>query len=157
MTRYCPNCGAIVPPNSLTCPQCYCEIPRDMREEPEPGYNPRYSTRSKEEYREQIGRRHKSTTVALILATIPALFGLLGLGLIYEDHRDWRGYRYLLVGLALYIIMAAMIILVDVSGTLGLILFIIPLAILAIIYIGCAAASVAETWLGNLNIFGFRY
>ena len=94
MTRYCPRCGAVVPQNSLTCPQCYTEVPRSVPDEPEPGYS-------------RIGRRKKSATLALILSVIPAFFGLLGLGLIYEDRRDPRGYRYLGAGLVLYILVAA--------------------------------------------------
>ena len=156
MTRYCPRCGAVVPQNSLTRPQCYTEVPRSVPDEPEPGYSRRAFDRSGDEFREQIGRRKKSATLALILSVIPAFFGLLGLGLIYEDRRDPRGYRYLGAGLVLYILVAALILTVHASGILGLILFIIPTALLLLIYLGCALAAAAETWMGNLRIFGLR-
>ena len=49
-----------------------------------------------------------------------------------------------------------LILTVHASGILGLILFIIPTALLLLIYLGCALAAAAETWMGNLRIFGLR-
>ena len=156
MTRYCPRCGAVVPQNSLTCPQCYAEVPRDVPDEPEPGYSRKAFDRSGDEFREQIGRRKKSAMLALFLSVVPAFFGLLGLGLIYEDRRDPRGFKYLGAGLILFAVIVALIFTVHASGILGTVLFIIPTALLLLIYLGCALAAAAETWMGNLRIFGLR-
>jgi len=73
MERRCPHCGEPVPSNSINCPACFREIPRD-------------STTASER-KTEVG--WKSRGLALLLALIPAVFGGLGIGLIYlGDKKD---------------------------------------------------------------------
>ena len=90
--RRCPYCGELVPSTSITCPKCYKKIPA----EPEPVR--RESDRPKNE----SGRRY-NRTVAILLSLIPGLFGLLGLGLIYRNPRQKRGYVALMLGLLFFV------------------------------------------------------
>ena len=90
--RRCPYCGELVPSTSITCPKCYKKIPA----EPEPVH--RESDRPKNE----SGRRY-NRTVAILLSLIPGLFGLLGLGLIYRNPRQKRGYVALVLGLLFFV------------------------------------------------------
>ena len=90
--RRCPYCGELVPSTSITCPKCYKKIPA----EPEPVR--RESDRPKNE----SGRRY-NRTVAILLSLIPGLFGLLGLGLIYRNPRQKRGYVALVLGLLFFV------------------------------------------------------
>ena len=90
--RRCPYCGELVPSTSITCPKCSKKIPA----EPEPVR--RESDRPKNE----SGRRY-NRTVAILLSLIPGLFGLLGLGLIYRNPRQKRGYVALVLGLLFFV------------------------------------------------------
>lgn len=90
--RRCPYCGELVPSTSITCPKCYKKIPA----EPEPVR--RESDRPKNE----SGKRY-NRTVAILLSLIPGLFGLLGLGLIYRNPRQKRGYIALVLGLLFFV------------------------------------------------------
>lgn len=89
--RRCPNCGELVPSNSLTCPKCYKRLPK----EPEPV--------RKEERRESGGKREYSRRIAVLLCLIPGLFGLLGLGLVYRNPRQKRGYIALVIGFLVFV------------------------------------------------------
>lgn len=158
MTRYCPVCGAVVPKNSLTCPQCYTEVPRDdMEDEPRPSYTRRSEGRTRDQFREQITRRHKSQKLAMLLAIVPAFFGVLGLGLIYEDRRDSQGWVFLVAGLILFWVLVALIVSMHVTGILTTILLAIPMVLFALLYIGAAASSIAATVFGSYRFFGLRY
>ncbi|WP_400236811.1 hypothetical protein [Methanomethylophilus alvi] len=156
MTRRCPNCGAVVPKGSLTCPQCYTEVPRDDLDQTEPAYGGRKYERPRDEYERQLKKRKKSLTVALILAVVPAFFGILGLGQIYEDRRDSKGWKFLVTGLVFFIILVSMIVLLNMSGILGAIMMAVPLILFGGLYICTAIASVADVYLGSLRIFGLR-
>jgi len=91
MTRYCPKCGEAVPTNSLTCPKCYAKIP------PEPVKSePSGSQTGKK------AQRDDNRLIRLILSIIPGFFGFLGIGQIYRDYRQKRGYLFLLLGLVLF-------------------------------------------------------
>ena len=90
--RRCPYCGELVPSTSITCPKCYKKIPA------EPESVRRESDRPKNE----SGRRY-NRTVAILLSLIPGLFGLLGLGLIYRNPRQKRGYIALVLGLLFFV------------------------------------------------------
>ncbi len=140
MKRRCPNCGAVVPENSLTCPQCFAEVDREL-----PG-DPKKSTR--EQFREHIERREKSMTLSMILAVIPAFVGLLGLGLIYQDFRDPRGVRYLGTGIVLFLIPVCMILFLGLFS----LLLIIPIFFLLLLYVLTALASIAETYFGSIDL-----
>lgn len=140
MRRRCPNCGAVVPENSLTCPQCYAEVDRILPDDP------RKTTR--EEFREHIEKRDKKMAVSLALAVIPAFVGLLGLGLIYQDWRDPRGFRYLGTGIVLFLLPVMMILFL---GLLSLLL-IIPIFFLLLLYVVTALSSIAETYFGSFSV-----
>jgi len=88
MTRYCPKCGEPVPSFSLTCPKCYAKIPQ------EPAARPQEDSQKTEK---------KGSQASLLLSVIPGFFGLLGLGHIYRDYKDGKGYFFLIVGLILFI------------------------------------------------------
>lgn len=97
--RRCPNCGELVPSTSVTCPRCYKKIPSDRESTPEYKiYNEDGSV-----HREPKERSTNSKT-ALLLALIPGLFGLLGLGILYQNPREPRGYALLALGLLVFIV-----------------------------------------------------
>ena len=91
MTRYCPKCGEPVPPNSLTCPKCYAKIPAEP---------------VKKESRSQDSGgpgRSNNGRVRMALAIIPGFFGILGLGQIYRNYRQLKGYIFLVLGLVFFV------------------------------------------------------
>ena len=90
--RRCPYCRELVPSTSITCPKCYKKIPA----EPEP------VSRESDRPKNESGRRY-NRTVAILLSLIPGLFGLLGLGLIYRNPRQKRGYVALVLGLLFFV------------------------------------------------------
>ena len=94
MARRCPYCGELVPSNSITCPKCYKRIPV----EPEPVREEKRGPKNEQ------GRTY-NRKLALALTLIPGLFGILGLGLIYRNPRQRRGYVALLFG-ALFFVLA---------------------------------------------------
>ncbi len=155
MTRHCPECGAVVPKGSLTCPRCYTEVPRDDLEA-DAAYGGGYYERPRDEYRNQLRKRRKSHTLAMILAVVPAFFGLLGLGQIYEDYRDGKGWKFLIGGLALFAVLVAIISLVSVSGILGAIMLAVPVLLFGGLYICLAIVSVVDAYLGSIEVFGLR-
>ena len=91
MTRYCPKCGEAVPTNSLTCPKCYAKIP------PEPV---KAEPNSSQDGKRILG--DKNRLILLILSVVPGFFGFLGLGQIYRDYTQKRGYVFLLFGLLFF-------------------------------------------------------
>lgn len=151
MKRRCPNCGAIVPPESLNCPHCYRDVPRTPAETDNGTRD-----RTREQYDDQMSKRHKSRTVSLILATIPALVGLLGLAQIYQDHRDPLGWKILAGGLILYLLMVGTVRLVISTGGLGLLLLIVPIFVLVVMYLLLALFALLLTNSGFVTLFGRR-
>lgn len=142
--RYCPFCGELVTSNSITCPKCYKKIPADQ------------PARKEDERKGSEKRREYSGKVALALNLIPGLFGILGIGQIYRDNRDAKGYIILVVGLILFTI-AMLLILNMFPGPVMNILTkfsAIPVMILyALVYIGAVADIVVGKVLGK---FGLR-
>lgn len=123
--RRCPYCGELVPSNSVTCPKCYKKIPV----EPEP-----VRDRSGGDQKRQ--RRGGSRKIAILLSIIPAFVGLLGLGLIYRNPRQKRGYIVLLLGLLFFV--AAVFL------TFGIftIVFAVPCWIMyVLLFLGCLALA----------------
>ena len=96
MSRKCPYCGEEVPTFSVTCPKCYNEIPR---EEEKAQQSRGYSVPND---RVPATRTYSKT---LILAIVPALFGIMGLGQIYQGRTE-KGVKFLIVGLLSFGIMA---------------------------------------------------
>jgi len=150
MTRYCPNCRAVVPDNSLNCPQCFAEIPRDgwVSEGEQMKYNP-----SKDEYRENLGKRHKSELAVLILAIAPAFFGILGMGQIYRDRRDKVGWYFFIGGLFLVFAFATLLWMALAGGPIGTILLAIPAFIFLVLYVLAAIVSIVDAMTGSLLRF----
>ena len=90
MSRKCPYCGERVPTFSVNCPSCDRSLPRDEPKEQET-YRIIDDDRAPSLYR--VNRR----TVAL-LAFIPGVFGIFGLGQMYQ--KDWhKGIMFLLMGI----------------------------------------------------------
>ena len=143
MRRKCPKCGAVVPDNSLTCPQCYTEVPRDLVET-EPLHD-------RNEFREQIERRKKNMKISLALAVIPAFFGILGIGLIYQDSRDYRGWKFLAVGAVLYIL-PVITLMIGFTTLIGAVLLLLPVFFALLLYAGAALVSIAETYFGSFRL-----
>ena len=146
MSRRCPKCGAEVPGNSLTCPECYTEVPRGEIEDP---------PQQRETYVPQTSG--KSRTVALILAIIPALFGLLGLAQIYKDHGSRAGWRILGLGIIVYLLIVGMVFLTLATVGLMAILTIIPILFLGAVYLITAAACLMDAYLGDAGPLNFLF
>lgn len=122
--RRCPYCNEYVPSTSITCPKCYKQIPLDK----DPVRNESIYNTDGSIHREPRQRTVNNRT-AMLLALIPGLFGLLGLGLLYRDPRNPRGWGLLALGLALFCTINAMLFL-----TLGLsLLLVMPLAIIYVL------------------------
>ncbi len=106
--RRCPNCGELVPAFSLTCPKCYRSIPR---EEPEGRYRIIDDDRAP-------SPRMTNHRLVFILSIIPAVFGLFGLGQLYQ--RDWaKGLTFLAAGVLL---MTVMVLMFGAGGAMGIVL-----------------------------------
>ncbi len=130
--RRCPFCGELVPSNSITCPKCFRKIPV----EPEPVRKER-----RENPKTEQGRRY-SKKLALILTLIPGLFGILGLGLIYRNPRQKRGYLALVFG-ALFFILAVFLTL----GVFSIFIAVPCWIIYVLMYLGCAAMVLMDNVL----------
>ena len=129
--RRCPNCGELVPSNSVTCPKCYKKIPA----EPEP----RRRERPPEESAGEPGRKQPSHRVAFWLDAILGLFGLCGIGHLYN--RDTHGFAFLFGGLFFFLLTVLLVMVLSVLS----VIFAIPLMIIyALIYL----ASLADVALG---------
>lgn len=134
MTARCPNCGTAVPSNSVNCPKCFADIPR-FKEEPK--YAPA-----------DTGANRPGGKMALILSTIPALFGLLGLGTIYQNPKDHRGYIFLLLGLLVFACNVLLFKTMIGSGFFTALLVFIGFAIAALAYLGLAVAAFFDSLAG---------
>ncbi|MCL2032615.1 MAG: hypothetical protein FWG96_05050 [Methanomassiliicoccaceae archaeon] len=138
--KKCPRCGEYVQKNSLTCPRCYAEIPREPpAESPE-----RVANGKKKRVPGDI------PAAAVLLAVIPPFFGLLGLGIIYLHPRDSKGYWFLAAGLLLFLSVMALFFLMRNSGFLSALFLLVALVILLIVYISGAAAALLETLFGSV-------
>lgn len=130
MSNKCPYCGEEVPTFSVTCPKCYREIPR---EETEARRSSGYSVPND---RVPATKTYNKTLI-LILAIVPALIGIMGMGQIYQGRVE-KGIKFLVVGLLSFGIMAfCMFQMVTVQGWAFLLLglFIIALLVYFITFI----------------------
>lgn len=121
--RRCPYCGELVPSNSLTCPKCYKKIPV----EPEPVREDRDGPKN------ERGRSY-NRKLALALTLVPGLFGILGLGLIYRNPRQKRGYLALLFGALIFVLAVFLTI-----GVFTIFAAVPCWIVYALMYLGCAA------------------
>jgi len=133
--KKCPSCGEYLPSNSLTCPKCYVNIPRDV------------STENRKEEKNKDG---KNMRVAMFLSTLPAIIGLLGLGKIYLEPKGRKGYWFLLGGAVLYLPLIALIFTIFNSGLLSAILLTIAVIVLLLVYISATIAVFIETMMGSI-------
>ena len=116
--RRCPYCGERIPSFADNCPSCYRSVPREDKQET---YRIIEDDRAPSLYR--VDHR-----IVIFLAFIPAVFGLFGLGQLYQ--KDWhKGMMFLMVG----ILMMTTIVLINIewSGA-GAIVLTIGLLILFI-------------------------
>ena len=99
-SRFCPFCGEAITSSADVCPKCYRKIPSMDESVPTP-------KESRKEGRTQFEPQTPKTApdgkIALFLALIPGLVGLLGLGQIYRNPRNIGGYIILLIGLGFFI------------------------------------------------------
>lgn len=149
MTRYCPNCHAVVPDGSLNCPQCFTDVPRDggISYGDHMDYRP-----GRDEYRENITKRRKHLSVAMFLAVFPPFFGILGLGSVYLDSRDRSGVYFLIGGLILFWFTVGMFRLSVTGGIVETILLMVPTIIAALVYLLTAFVSVLYAFTGSMFI-----
>ena len=140
MSKKCPYCGEEVPTFSVTCPKCYREIPREETE------TKRSSGYSVPNDRVPATKTYNRTLI-LILAIVPALIGIMGMGQIYQGRVE-KGIKFLVVGLLSFGIMAfCMYQMVTVQGWAFLLLglFIIALLVYFITFIVQALDAYART------------
>ena len=122
--RYCPYCGELVTSTSITCPKCYKKLPN----QPEPTGGGGGSGKS------SPSGGGKNRSIAILLAIIPGLFGLLGLGLLYYDRSSKPGWTLLIIGLLTF---ALFLVIVTSSIFILNIVLAIPVAILyGLMYLG---------------------
>jgi hypothetical protein len=136
--------------NSLTCPKCFKEIPRDVPTASEPRSE---DTRSNPN---NAGRKI-NRSVTLVLAVIPALFGLLGLGQIYSNPNNLKGFKLLGLGLIIFIPFAFLFLTLINSdnGILSAFLIFLVDLVLFLVYVGVAAYSFLDAVFGSfLRVFG---
>ena len=78
-----------MPSNCITCPKCYTKLPAEPV--------------SAEETKQSEPKK-KSHSTRILLTVIPGFFGLLGLGILYDDTKNMLGYKFLIAGLLLFIL-----------------------------------------------------
>lgn len=140
--RTCPNCGELVPSLSVTCPKCYKPVPRD---------EPRNKKSSSPIER---GSPKKNMFLATMLAAVPGIFGLQGLGLIYLDHTESKGWYFLVIGALLFMTLYMCVNWWDSVGSFTKIFLVFALIIVSITYLSSYLAQLIETRFGSvLNFF----
>lgn len=137
--RTCPHCGEYVEQNSLTCPKCFREVPREP-----PAVT---QERASENEKRTSG---KVPGAAVFLAIFPAFIGLLGLGIIYTNPKNRNGYLFLFTGLVLFLPFVALFFLMLGSGLLSAILLFVATIIFLLLYIFVAIVAFIETTLGSV-------
>ncbi len=155
MTRYCPQCGAAVPDNALTCPKCYTAIPRSGNVNG--GSSGNRAGYSEQRAEPRIGPNTKSHMVTLLLSTIPVIAGFLGLGAIYQEPRNAKGYVFLILGLFVFWTMIFMIVTLSGRGLASALLLGIATVMFALIYISMAIAAFVSASMDSLSPFKFRF
>jgi len=152
MNRYCPYCGASIPDNALTCPNCYKQVSRN----PDAGRQNQYNTYT-DDGSQRLGHSHKSRSLTMLLATVPAFFGILGLGQLYQDYRNGKGWIFLILGLIFYTVLVLMILTVAGNGLVAALLLTIAIIIFALLYLSTAVAALVDAYLGSFQIFGLHF
>jgi hypothetical protein len=123
MNKRCPHCGELVSGNSLNCPSCFKDIPRDVQ---------KTEDQSRKEVRKET---EKNRTFAIILALLFGAFGFMGLGHIYiGEHK--RGLMFLIISLPLMVILALLVSNLGGLSFGGAVLTLGALLIFGIAYVG---------------------
>ena len=121
MEKRCPHCGEFVSGNSLNCPSCFKDIPRDIEKT--------------EERKGPARESKKNRTFAIILALLFGAFGFMGIGHFYiGEHK--KGALFLIFSLPLMIILALLISNMGGLSMGGAILTLGALLIFGIMYVG---------------------
>ncbi len=142
----CPYCGVLIPTNSLTCPKCFKNIPRE-------------DTSKKEEYiihdePKSSQTKSKKNDFTLFLAIIPAFVGILGLNQIIHDPKDSKGYMYLIIGLILFITSVVLFVNIWHNGIWSAFFMTIAWIMISFIYIIAAIGVLIDAIMGSvLRIF----
>lgn len=135
--RKCPFCGERVPTFSLNCPRCYRAIPMEKREETQ-SFTYKIIDDDMAPSLRRVNRR-----VVLLLALIPAVFGLWGLGQLYQ--KDYRkGFTFLAAGVSM---MTLMVCVNTFVGGPAAFVFVIGMLIL---YIGGYLAQAFDAFVRSL-------
>lgn len=138
--RKCPYCGEYVPSNCLTCPKCFKDIPREEKKE-------QYIIN--DDHKDRVGVK-KDKNILLILSTVPALIGVLGLGQIYLDPRQSRGYWFLIAGLILFLTLTVLLrTSLDEGGFTGMVL-IGAFILFLLLYISAAVGAFIDAQMGSV-------
>ncbi len=156
MTRYCPYCGVAVPSNCITCPKCYKSLPREDDGVREDGQNCGTGSDTVcNKGRSECQFAGNDRIIMLILAIVPAFFGVLGLAQIYRDCKDGKGYFFLLVGLVFFIPSVLLITNVWNTGVFVGVFRIVAYIILTLIYLSTALGSVIDALFGSVRAFKY--
>ena len=86
----------------------------------------------------------------MLLAIIPGVFGMHGLGLIYLDYKESRGWIFLLIGAVLFLSLIGMVTLWNAVGSFTRVVLIFTMIIFAVLYLSSYVAQLAETRFGSV-------
>ncbi|NLU45470.1 MAG: hypothetical protein GXX87_00760 [Euryarchaeota archaeon] len=154
MTSTCPHCGVAVPSDCGRCPRCFRDI--DIEAQRRRGADGAEYTivesgsRRERTRRERPEKRPLSSRAVLLLATLPALFGVLGLGQIVRDRRDAVGFYFLLIGLILFIPSVLLVTDTWAGGITTGLLRVSAFVLLMGAYLLTALVSLADLYFGSL-------
>ncbi len=124
----------MVPSTSLTCPKCYKKIPVEPKVTSTGDGGASGGKGSGKSGGSGGSTGEKSNAIAMILAIIPGLFGILGLGLLYKNLKSAGGLLFLVIGL---IVFAVTLLIFTSSIPVLNIIFAIPFGLLyGLMYIG---------------------
>jgi hypothetical protein len=146
MTRACPHCGELVPSDCIRCPRCYKDIPSEEKEAKKAAENVRTGDGSHR-------TDGKNIDTATALAVLPAFIGVLGLGQIYLEPREGKGYWFLAIGLLFWIPLVILVSAIFRSGIVTAFLLAIAAAVLGLLYVSAAIASIIDAHFGSVFRF----
>lgn len=107
-TRRCPFCGEAVPSYSTSCPACFRNIPEgDSESEGNRDIRGRTDATG-ETIQRKAGEIFTDRNMILFLTLIPAAFGIMGLGQIYQKNYR-KGLIFLAIGLPLFLALVGLV------------------------------------------------
>ena len=146
--KKCPFCGEPVPSNSLNCPKCYRDIPRE-------------EYRIEEDIRKGVPNdrapsiRKINMKVVIILALIPAAIGLMGMGQLYEREYG-KALFFFIPGLLMFIALVALFTNFGSFGA-GAFLAVAGIIFLLILYIGLYAVQAFDAIVRSIIPISIRF